>query len=231
MKVFCKLSFVAAAMLSAFPAIAQEDFAFTYRGRITAQQELPEELVVTYSLYTGENDDSPVWTQTKTERPAANGAFQSVISGDGLQSAFENQNARFLGLRLGTNAVEQYPRQEILAVPLAGYAATVEMAPFSPNFGHAKVECLEATTLSVGDLAVTNHLAFANGGNLTLENVEVGSGGRLAVKKPANGAVQLFGEAPLAYTNATEGIIAAETILFDGLTAKGGFLLMTTTDS
>lgn len=231
MKDFCRLSFILAALAAALPAVAEEDFAFTYRGRITAQQEMPEELEVTYSLYLGEDSAAPVWSQTKTERPAANGAFQSVLSGDGLQSAFQDQKARFLGLRLGgPDAPEQYPRQEIIATPLAGYADAVEMASFSPNFVNAKVENLESTSLSAGDLTVTNLLFLANGGSMTLAQVEGGATGRISVQKPSNGSVQIFDAAPLACTVDTEGIIPGGTLLFDGRMTKGGLLVMSTAD-
>ena len=70
-------------------ASATEDFAFVYRGRITAQSgSIPSELRVKYALYKTENGAAPVWTQEKTERPSADGAFQSILSGGGLQAAF-----------------------------------------------------------------------------------------------------------------------------------------------
>ncbi|MBQ5476524.1 MAG: hypothetical protein IIT64_01835, partial [Bacteroidaceae bacterium] len=35
------------------------------------------------------------------ERPSADGAFQSILSGGGLQAAFIDEKARFLGVTLG----------------------------------------------------------------------------------------------------------------------------------
>lgn len=236
MKGFCVLLIIAAVAGAALPAAAGEDFALTYRGRITAQHEIPAELEVTYSLYVGEDDARPAWSQTKTEHPAANGAFQSVLSGAGLQAAFEDDKARFLGIRLGgTNAVEQHPRQEIIATPLAGFADAVEMASSSPEFVNAKVERLEAATLSVGTLVVTNLLALPYQGSVRMEGVALDDGARLTIQKPSHGAVQLFEE--LGWPQQVDfplsdgqSCVEAGTTLFPA-TAKGGLVYAITADS
>lgn len=231
MKGFCSFLFIAAATCAALPADADEQFALTYRGRITAQQEMPVELVVTYSLYIGEDDVSPVWTQTKTERPAANGAFQTVLSGNGLQEAFQKENARFLGLRLGgSDAPEQYPRQEIIATPLVDYADAVGMAPFSPNFVNARVERIETTTFSVGSLVITNTLSFPMSDTLSLGNVLLGDGATLIINKSWLGHVQLFAGPPRNAEFTQQAVYPPGTVLFDGDATKGGLLVITTTD-
>lgn len=230
MKEFCMFLLAGAAACAVLPAVA-EDFAFTYRGRITARGTLPAELSVTYSLYEEENASTPVWTQTKTEFPAANGAFQSVLSGDGLQAAFEDQKARFLGLRLGgPDAPEQFPRQEILAIPLAGCADVVEGAPAAnAAFVNAEVGSLAADTFTAGSLVVTNHLAVS-GGSLSLPRVEIGEGAKLTIRKEWNSSVVLFGGPPMTATFDENRIIYQDTELFGGASTRGGLLVLTTTD-
>lgn len=231
MKDICSLLFLAVAACAALPAAADEDFAFTYRAHITAPGTLPEELDVTYSLYRNDDDTVPVWTQTKTEHPSASGVFQSVLEGDGLQAAFEEQEARFLGIRLGgTNAVEQFPRQEILANPLADFADVVLQASASPTFGDVTVGTLAAETLSSGTLSVTDTLTLSDGVVLTLEGVTVGENKTLTVKEPSNGTVTLFSGPPHSYTISTDNLIEAGTELFDGEIMKGGLLVFTTTE-
>lgn len=229
------------AACAALPAEADEDFALTYRGRITAQREMPPELEVTYSLYVGEEDDdaSYVWRQTKTEHPAANGAFQSVLSGDGLQAAFKDRKARFLGIQLGTNRVEQYPRQEILAVPLAEYADTADRLPDSPEFSQASVGTLGAETLTAASMTVTNLLTLPSGSSLRLETVSPSDGTRLSVRKASKGSVRLFGGEPLATEiprsdglssgNVSPEYIDAGSVIFPVGTEKGGLVMATTT--
>lgn len=232
MKDIFRLVILAAAACATLPAAAEEDFAFTYRGRITAPDALPEALDVTYSLYRSDDDTVPVWTQTKTERPSASGVFQSVLEGDGLQAAFEEQEARFLGIRLGgTNAVEQFPRQQILATPLADFADVVERASASPSFEDAAVGTLSAGMLSAGTLTVTDTLTLSDGVNLTLADVTVGENTTLTVKEPTNGTVSLFSGPPHEYAIGTNGLIKAETELFNGAEMKGGLLVFSTSDS
>lgn len=242
MKDFRKMLLMVVAACAALPAAADEDFALTYRGRITAQQEMPSELEVTYSLYVREEDDdaSHVWRQTKTERPAANGAFQSVLSGDGLQAAFEDRKARFLGIRLGgTNAPEQYPRQEILAVPLAEYADSADGLPDSPVFVNATVGTLAAETLTASSLTVTNLLTVSGGNSLRLGNMAPGDGAKLSVRKPANGSVRLFAGEPRTTEiprsdGQTSGDVTPEylwpgSVIFPVITGKGGLVMAMTT--
>lgn len=231
MKDICRLLILAAAACAALPAAAEEDFAFTYRGRITAPGAMPVELDVTYSLYRSDDDTVPVWTQTKTECPAANGVFQSVLEGDGLQAAFEEQEARFLGIRLGgTNAVEQFPRQQILATPLADRADVVEQATGFPVFEDAAVGTLTAGALGAGTLTVTDTLTLPKGVNLTLADVTVGENTTLTVKEPTNGTASLYPALPHECTIDSHDLIDAGTKLFGGAVMKGGLLVFTTLD-
>ena len=239
MKNIRKLLLMAVAVCAALPAAAEEDFALTYRGRITAQQNMPEELKVTYSLYVGEDDTNSVWSLTKTEHPAANGAFQSVLSGNDLQSAFENDKARFLGIQLGTNRVEQYPRQEILAVPLSEYADTADGVPDTSAFDNASVGTLQAETLTAASMKVTNILTLPSGDSLRLGTVTPGDGTRLSVRKPSNGNVRVFGGNVLTreisrsdgkyYGSVSPEYIASGTAIFTNATTKGGLVMATTT--
>ena len=175
-------------------ASATEDFAFVYRGRITAQSgSIPSELRVKYALYKTENGAAPVWTQEKTERPSADGAFQSILSGGGLQAAFIDEKARFLGVTLGEGGREQYPRQEVLASPLAFFAERVAEAPAGATFKDARVESANVETFSVGTLDVTNRLDLGGTGSISLSRAVARNGATLKIRKPQMGHVILFG--------------------------------------
>lgn len=56
---------VIAALALGTSALAADDFAFVYRGRITSESgntPIPAEIQVRYALYKGEYDKTPVWT-------------------------------------------------------------------------------------------------------------------------------------------------------------------------
>ena len=90
---------------------------------------------------------------------------------------------------------------------------------------------LAARTLSAETLSVTNGLMLADGVNLTLERVTVGDGATLSVKQPADGGAGLFGGAPHHCSIKGESVIPAGTELFSGSAMKGGFLVISTTNT
>lgn len=202
-------AFSLAALAAALPALAVEEFAFVYRGRITAQSgTVPEELEVRYALYRGENDQTAVWSQTKVERPGANGVFQSVLSGDGLKAAFLDAKARYLGVTLGTNGVERTPRQEVVAAPLAAYAERVAEAPSGTRFVEASAKAVRAGTLSAGSLAVTEALDLGGRADLSFGTVSTGAGASIKVAKPLDGHVALFGRTAVAAIEGDRDLLA-----------------------
>lgn len=200
-------SLIAALVLGA-TAFAAEDYAFVYRGRITSESgntAIPSEIQVKYSLYKGEYDKTPVWTQTKTEKPSAEGAFQSILSGDGLQAAFLDNGAHYLGVTLG-NAPEQTPRQEVLSAPLADYAERVSAAPHSANFVEANVRELVANTVNVDTLNITNSIDFCGTGSFTVSKVQMGSlRSHVKILKPENGHVEVFGQSSVGPISHAKG--------------------------
>ena len=188
---------VIATLALATAALAAEDYAFVYRGRITSESgntAIPSEIQVKYALYKGEYDTTPVWTQTKTEKPSAEGAFQSILSGDGLQAAFLYSGAHYLGVTLG-NAPEQTPRQEVLSAPLADYAERVGKPSHSAKFVEANVRELVANTVNVDTLNITNSIDFCGQGDFTISKVQMGSlRSNMKILKPEHGTVDVFGQ-------------------------------------
>ena len=154
---------------------------------------------MTYSLYVGENDTAPVWTQTKTEHPNSDGTFQSVLSGDGLKTAFADSKATFLGIRLRDDA-EQFPRQEILAAPLVDFADTVTDVPSDPVFVKADVQEVDADSMVVGNLVINNILSLPSLNDFTLDGIDVANGALLTVRKPRfTKGVSLFFRSPMSW--------------------------------
>ena len=220
---------LAVAMGATLPAFADEDFAFVYRGRITAQSGvMPEELQVRYALYRGENDATPVWSQTKMEHPSTNGVFQSVLSGNGLQTAFADKKARFLGVTLGTNGTERTPRQEIIAAPLAEFSDTAADAPADPVFVNAAVGRMQGMSMGISSLSVTNRLSLPSTAKFSLQRVAPDANGaahpRIVIQKPQKGHVSLFASAPLRHVISEAGDIPEGTEL-PFPTGHGGFVV------
>ena len=201
-------SSVIAALALGASALAAEDFAFVYRGRITSESgntAIPSEIQVKYALYKGEYDRTPVWTQTKTEKPSADGAFQSILSGNNLQAAFLDNGAHYLGVTLG-DAPEQTPRQEVLSSPLAKYAERVSVAPHSASFVEANVRELVANTVNVDSLNITNSLDFCGTGDFAISKLQMGSlRSHVKILKPENGHVEVFGQSSVGPINHTKG--------------------------
>lgn len=223
MKKFFAIAIVCVASLAV--CAEGDDFAFVYRGRISAQSgTIPEELVVTYSLYVGENDTAWVWQQVKTEHPNPDGTFQSVLSGSGLRAAFADSKATFLGIRLRDDA-EQFPRQEILAAPLTDFADAVTDVPSDPVFVNAAVREVNADTMTVKNLTIANSLTLPSSSNLALGGINVSNNARLTVKKPANGSVSLFSGQP-RYWSLPDGIDRGQNL--DCETSKGGLVVAIT---
>lgn len=201
-------SSVIAALALGASALAAEDFAFVYRGRITSESgntAIPSEIQVKYSLYKGEYDRTPVWTQTKTEKPSSDGAFQSILSGDGLQAAFLDSSAHYLGVTLGS-APEQTPRQEVLSAPLASHAERVNEISLPAKFVEAKVRELVANTVNVDTLNITNSIDFCGQGDFAISKLQMGSlRSHVKILKPEHGTVDVFGQSSVGPISHTKG--------------------------
>ncbi len=155
-------------------AMAYEDVQITYRGRLTENAEAPEEQTVamTFSLYGGRNDEEASWTATKDVRVNASGLFQAALSGNGLAQVVDSGKANWIGVAVA-GGKEQYPRQQLLAAPLAGRAALAERLGDSPSVATAKVGRVEATSLMAHGLSIAGDVTLPTSSDPVKMRVEM----------------------------------------------------------
>lgn len=212
-------TWIGAALLSlaAAAAPAGDGFSFVYRGRIApAGATMPETVQAVFSLYAEQDGGSPEWTATNAVFPSADGVFQCELGGDGLAAAFTNAGARFLGVALA-GGEEQHPRQEILAAPLAGRAATAGGLVPGGSVGTLDAPSVVAASATFHALQVNGPLDFyAAGSSLRVDRTEIDG----ALRLRRSGRVSVFRDAPPEHYDFQS--LSTGTVLFR--TESGGVL-------
>lgn len=183
--------------LTAFGILSAADFAFVYRGRINpVGVVMPETVDVVFSLYRDAEGGTAEWTARKTVRPNADGLFQCALSGDGLASAFTNVHARYVGVAVGGGG-EQYPRQEVIATPLAEKAVQAESLMAGGMVGTLEASSFSAQTVTFAGVDVRGSLKFdGTNATFTVGQAKFGAGGGSLALKKSPGSVSIFRPAP-----------------------------------
>jgi len=156
-----KTVFMFLASILAACAMAYDDVQVTYRGRLTKNAEEPEAQTVTmtFRLYGGRTDTEASWTAAKEVEVNSSGLFQVSLSGNDLAQLIDSGKANWIGVAVA-DGKEQYPRQQLLAAPLAERAALAERIGDSPSIATAKVGRVEAKSLMAHELSVTGDVAL-----------------------------------------------------------------------
>ncbi len=137
-------------------AMAYDDVQVTYRGRLTKNLAAPEAQVVamTFRLYGKKNDSVASWTATKEVEVNSSGLFQVSLSGNNLAQLIDEGKVNWIGVAVA-DGKEQYPRQELLAAPLAERAEIAERLGDSPSVVTAEVVRVETTSLTAHRLSAS----------------------------------------------------------------------------
>ena len=215
-----KAALVAAAVVAGaiFPTVATsatlptmyDGVQVTYRGRLmlNAAQAGSQTVPTTFRLYVNRDDKEAVWTSGSMDIPVDDqGLFQVALRGEGLAAALE-AGAQWIGVTIeGSDESwvgstdggfrEQYPRQELLAAPVAGQVPVAERLIASPHIVTAAVDRASIDSLALaGKVSVSGNVLIPSKGGMMNMKVNVQPTG---MTLPVKGKVKLFSRSAPQY--------------------------------
>lgn len=207
-----RLLFLLSVLISTAVAVAADPVSVVYRGRLQRNGREPSvsQVAVSFRLYETKDSAAPLWKKDVTVQLDATGTFQCALNGK------DDANVDLDGLvqagRIGAIALavaggrEQYPRQDILTVPVVRKTAKAcGLAKASPIAEAVTAEKVTADSIRVADLDTKGKVSLGDTQALTAD-LEIAPWRRLrflgstTVMRPGNGFPIYLGQVTLPNT-------------------------------
>lgn len=134
MKTLRILFLIGLVFIFAFASLSYADVPqkINYQGKLTTPGGalIDTTVPIKFSVYASPGDITPLWTETQDPVDVENGSYSVLLgSVNPIPYNIFDGTIRYLGIKVGTDS-EMTPRQEIVSVPYAYRAATVQSGGF-----------------------------------------------------------------------------------------------------